>query len=428
MVLRATPAHAAASNISGGSLDWGAKASFRSYIAGPIAAGSITVTGATTNTDGTFRFAPGSGTYDGATGALNASFTGKVRFIGHDMGDGPLLDVTFDHLRIEISGSAANLVADVDSKSLTSAEVVHYPNLVLATLNMAGIAPSVAGATVTFTNVPVALTAAGVPAFAEFYEAGTALDPLTFSVTIAAAASPTATATATTPAATTTTPAATATAVPATATATTPPVQGSPKITLSKTVVNPAGDTITVTGTGFLPSMAMGTRPPLAGQPAGTYIAFASFAADWKPSAGAPGSARPTDGANLRWAVPEASRDLVGRDASVTLNPDGSFTAVITVRRDYPGALANGNYGIYTFPGSGGVQPLFETFTPVTFSAAPVTATIAPPKPPTTGSGLENSGAISSTGFAAMGAAVATVSAGTLLYVARRKRAVARTS
>ena len=161
---------------------------------------------------------------------------------------------------------------------------------------------------------------------------------------------------------------------------------GSPAVTLSKTVVNPAGDTITVTGTGFLPSLAIGTRPPLAGVPAGAYIAFGAFAEVWKPSAGAPSSARPTmtaaDG-GLKWAVPEASRPIVGQADSVTLNPDGSFTAVISVKKDYPGALANGLYGIYTYAGSGAVQPLYETYTPVTFTAATATATSSASPSPT---------------------------------------------
>lgn len=198
---------------------------------------------------------------------------------------------------------------------------------------------------------------------------------------------------------------------------------GAPAVQLSKTVVNPAGDTITVTGTGFLPSLSIGTRPPLAGQPAGAYIAFGAFADVWKPSAGAPSSARPTmtsvDG-GLLWAVPQASRAIVGEADSVTLNPDGSFTATLKVKKDFAGALPTGNYGIYTYPGSGAVQPLFETFTPVTFTAitpiatssaspsatasttavpsaspsasattvatAPATATAAP-KPPTVGTG-----------------------------------------
>ena len=168
--------------------------------------------------------------------------------------------------------------------------------------------------------------------------------------------------------------------------------QGTPTVQVSKTQVNPDGDTITVTGTGFVPSMAIGTRPPLAGQSGGVYIAFGAFADVWKPSEGAPGSTRPTtpigEGGALIWAVPEAARAIVGQNASVTLNADGSFTATLTVTRDYDGALPNGNYGIYTYAGSGAVQPLFETYTPITFTggAEPTAVATQPPatQPPAT--------------------------------------------
>jgi hypothetical protein len=112
-------------------------------------------------------------------------------------------------------------------------------------------------------------------------------------------------------------------------------------------------------------------------------VTFASFADSWRPSEGANSASRPTygqDDGGIKWAVLEASRDVVGSDASVTLNPDGTFTAVISVKRGYDGAHPDGNYGIYTYPGSGASQPLFETFTPVQFTAAP--------QPPPTGSGL----------------------------------------
>lgn len=164
--------------------------------------------------------------------------------------------------------------------------------------------------------------------------------------------------------------------------------QSAPSIQVSKTEVNPEGDTITVTGTGFLPSLATGTRPPFAGQPGGVYIAFGAFADVWKPSEGAPSSARPTTpmgegGSALIWAVPEAQRDTIGRDASVALNPDGSFVATLTVERDYEGALPDGNYGVYTYAGSGAIQPLFETFTPITFTAqASPTAPASPTADP----------------------------------------------
>lgn len=48
-----------------GTLDWGVKDSFRTYVAGPIGQGRTeTGGGAGKNADGTFRFTGGSGSYD----------------------------------------------------------------------------------------------------------------------------------------------------------------------------------------------------------------------------------------------------------------------------------------------------------------------------------------------------------------------------
>ncbi len=393
-VLSATNARAATANVVAGSLTWGVKSSFVTYIEGPIAGGEVTLSdGLIANENGTFTFPNAAGTADSATGAMDLGFDGAIQFTGHDLGNGPLLDATLSNVRVVVTGTSAVLIADVVSKSLESAEAVEYPDLEVATLNFAGVVPSFANGALTFANVPASLTEDGVPAFADFYPAGTALDAVTITMTLAA---PSPTATATTPTATTTTspttaPTSTPTTAPTSTPTTVPPSPTTvpqPRVTLSKTVVNPAGDTITVTGVQFYPELVLGTRPPLAGQPAGTYIAFGAFAENWKPSAGAPSSSRPTFAeGGLIWAVPAASRPIVGMDTSVTLNPDGTFTAVIKVKKDYTGALANGRYGIYTYPGSGTTQPLYETFTPITFSESPTTPA---PKPPSTGSGLED--------------------------------------
>lgn len=213
--------------------------------------------------------------------------------------------------------------------------------------------------------------------------------------------------------------------------------QATPSIQVSKTEVNPDGDTITVTGTGFTPDLAVGTRPPLAGQQAGVYIAFASFADVWKPSEGAPSSARPTtpfgqgDSA-LVWALPPAGRAIIGEEATVILNPDGSFTATLTVQRDYQGALADGNYGIYTYAGSGAVQPLYETYTPITFvggaeptviaTAEPTSAPSPTPAAPPTGDSLVESGSNAGMMLAMAGVVVLMASTVMVAAVARSSR------
>lgn len=214
--------------------------------------------------------------------------------------------------------------------------------------------------------------------------------------------------------------------------------QSTPSLQISKTEVNPDGDTITVTGSGFTPELAVGTRPPLAGQPAGVYIAFGAFADVWKPSDGAPSSARPTTpmgqgGSALIWALPAAGRVIIGEEATVLLNPDGTFEATLTVQRDYEGALADGNYGIYTYAGSGAIQPLFETYTPITFvggteptvpaTAPPTSAPTQTPAAPPTGNSAVVSGSNAGTYLAILGVIVlvgSTVTVGATVRSSRR--------
>ena len=148
-----------------------------------------------------------------------------------------------------------------------------------------------------------------------------------------------------------------------------------PAVTVSDTTLLPNGaHEVTVQGTGFDPALATGTRPPLAGKPAGAYIAFGRYADVWRPSAGAPSTARVNAGGTaLNWAVSAADMPTVGGQAAgaVELRPDGSFTATLTIDKAVMDAKAStGNYGIYTYPGSGGTQPLYETYTPITFAKA----------------------------------------------------------
>ncbi|MCS5722693.1 cell wall-binding repeat-containing protein [Herbiconiux sp. CPCC 203407] len=146
-----------------------------------------------------------------------------------------------------------------------------------------------------------------------------------------------------------------------------------PVVSVSKTEgLNPDTDVVTVTGTGFSPNApaTSGTRPPLAGKFGGAYVAFGSFADVWKPSEGAPRASRTT--ADTKWILEAADVATVGGAAAgaVAIDADGSFQVDITVEKDFEGALADGNYGIYTYPGSGAVYAPFETYTPISFGAA----------------------------------------------------------
>lgn len=137
--------------------------------------------------------------------------------------------------------------------------------------------------------------------------------------------------------------------------------------------LNPAGQQVTISGSGFFPDAAVkGSRPPLSGQFPGFYVTFSSFEQVWRPSEGAASSARPTSGKPQVWLLAQAQYDLLNPDGTnasyALLNADGTFEVQLTVSQfaDPVGA----SYGIYTYPGSGAVHAPFETFTPVVFQTA----------------------------------------------------------
>ncbi|WP_165788342.1 HtaA domain-containing protein [Arthrobacter glacialis] len=161
-----------------GGLDWGLKETFRNYVQGSIAKGEITPSeGATVNADGSFHFPAAS---FNATTKL-AAFGGTVSMTGHD----GALQVNISNIRVDVNNK--QLVADMTSKSLEGAPR-SYPGVALATIDTAAVtadASSLAGK-----NLPSILTAAGVPAFADFYPANTPLDSLSFEVQGSAPAVP----------------------------------------------------------------------------------------------------------------------------------------------------------------------------------------------------------------------------------------------
>lgn len=149
-------------------------------------------------------------------------------------------------------------------------------------------------------------------------------------------------------------------------------VPSGPSVTVSKTSGLAQGETVTVSGSGFLPSSTAtnGTRPPLAGKFSGAYVVFGKFADTWKPSAGAPSSARSV--ITQKWAVPAESMSTIGgtNSGAIELKPDGTFSVDLALTTTEAQNLAAGTFGIATYGGSGAVHAPFETFTPITFAAA----------------------------------------------------------
>ncbi|MFI6577250.1 HtaA domain-containing protein [Nocardiopsis sp. NPDC050513] len=170
--------------VHSGRADWGVRASFRTYIEGDIAQGSISAEdGASRNADGTFAFSGGDGEVDLDAGTADLSFDGTVLFRGHAYEDGdPLLHMTVTDPRVEIDGDAGVLYADVVSKSLDDEELVTYDDVAFADLDLSGVDPALAEDVLTWEAIPATLTADGVPAFADFYAEGEELDPVTLTV------------------------------------------------------------------------------------------------------------------------------------------------------------------------------------------------------------------------------------------------------
>ncbi|MFG2907043.1 HtaA domain-containing protein [Kitasatospora sp. NPDC048286] len=180
---------AAEGRVSGGRLDWGIRQSFLAYVTGPIAKGSWTLSGGAATVGGsTFRFHSATGAYDPATGALTAGFSGGVRFTGHQENGADALDLSLGRLTFRaVHGGAAGLYADVRSKSKETGQVSEASQAKLADLSLAGVDLRGAAGTLSLSNVPATLTDAGAKAFGNFYQAGTALDPLSLSVNLPAA-------------------------------------------------------------------------------------------------------------------------------------------------------------------------------------------------------------------------------------------------
>lgn len=181
----AVTAHAESRPVQGGRLDWGIKSSFQSYVTGPIAQGSWSLTGGAATVGSLYRFHSAQGAYDPATGAFEAAFSGGVHFTGHRKADGTNeLDLTIGRPRIRIQGGAGTLYADMTSKAKGSGALTVRSQVPLATLNLGGVDMRGATGPVSLANVPTTLTAQGATAFAGYYPAGTALDPLSLTVDV----------------------------------------------------------------------------------------------------------------------------------------------------------------------------------------------------------------------------------------------------
>ncbi|MEU1310853.1 HtaA domain-containing protein [Streptomyces cinnamoneus] len=176
--------------VSGGRLDWGIKSSFQSYVTGPVAQGSWDLQGGAATVGGSqFRFHSAKGSHRPGTGAFEAAFSGGVHFTGHRKPDGSHeLDLTVSRPTVRISDGNGTLYADVTSKAKGTGEVTTASRVPFAALDVSGVNLRGSGTAVQLANVPATLTEQGAKAFAGYYTRGTALDPVSLSADIVAAA------------------------------------------------------------------------------------------------------------------------------------------------------------------------------------------------------------------------------------------------
>ncbi|MBK8462190.1 MAG: HtaA domain-containing protein [Nigerium sp.] len=370
--LMATPAYAADRPVDSGSVKWGLKESFRSYVGrqtaalpptGPLPVGQrITLTApAQFDTTGTPAWPQSTSnpneTLPYTLPVSGGSFTDTSHFTVQTAGafhyhfPSHYFTIDISNVGVEVDGTNAFVKADVSA--VVTGDFGDFKEGVyggtgvrLATIDTPGI--TVSGSTVTVNASGVKLTAEGAAAL-PLYAAGELLDNLTLSATLGQ--EPT---------------------NPTNPTFT-------PQLSVSKaTGFNPDGsETVTVTGTGFDPNANISTRVPVTvGQPSGVYVVFGKFATAWKPSAGAASSARKV--ISQKWAMPIASLNQVSTSypsqaaSLVELKPDGSFTATLQVKTD---EASTGNYGVYTYAGGGAAaNAAQELSVPISF-AVPGTST-----------------------------------------------------
>lgn len=169
-----------------GTLNWGVKERFRSYVVGPIAHGKVeTSEGATATAAGdSYRFGSATGVLDADKNTLNAAFKGKVRFLGHETKGEYVLDLSLSNLKVDIEGTSGTLLADVSSKDQKTGKVSRFTGLSLAGLKVPDGALAAKGGIVNLKKIPATLTTDGAKAFGGFYKKGDDLDALNVAVSL----------------------------------------------------------------------------------------------------------------------------------------------------------------------------------------------------------------------------------------------------
>jgi len=165
--------------VTDGTLSWGVKERFRSYISGTIANGSWDTTDGATYETPEFQWSGATGSFDPASGTGSVSFPGTVHFTGHD----GVLDLTLGNPTIDLEGETAALLLDAHSNDMEGEVAVDAQQEWVGDVVL-DAAPQPDGDAVAASDLATTLTSSGAAAFAGFYEAGEALDPISFSLTV----------------------------------------------------------------------------------------------------------------------------------------------------------------------------------------------------------------------------------------------------
>jgi hypothetical protein len=163
-----------ACEITGGTLSWGVKESFRSYISGSIANGKWETSDGADYETPNFMWKDPEGEIDPENNTGTVSFAGTVHFTGHD----GVLDLTLSNPTIEFEedGSAA-LLLDMKSNDMEGEVAVDKKELWVGDV-ATGSKLTPKNDKLTLKNMKTTLTDSGVEGFADFYESGESLDPL----------------------------------------------------------------------------------------------------------------------------------------------------------------------------------------------------------------------------------------------------------
>lgn len=341
LVTSATPASAAPVEPTSGTLSWSGDAEFAGIFAGLAPVGSFATAPATLTEGETVANYPldasGSSTYDPATQAGTIQFDGAAR-IGYQYAGSPgdsrgiyfYLEDPVVAINEDGSGTLGGSTAGGGHSYFTAAAVA---NRTVANLDFSAVTPVVTPTSITWNDVPATVTAEGVATFPD-YSGTTQSNGQVVSRTVGEALAP----------------------VTISLTHPEPPVVYDPALTLSKiTGINPEGETITVSGSGF-------AGPAL-------YVQVGWILPDtWAPSASGVNN---TDRAGINaQVVSDDTTYLAGfRQAALV---DGAFADIeIEVKKAELDAieLAGGQLVVYAVGAAGGANMVGnETFTAISFA------------------------------------------------------------